>query len=378
MARLTAFFIPTLLFCAQAFAQPEAFSFKHDKLFSDTNTRFASYHASSAPLSFTTSLPDIMLAKRPVQSVLGYTKGKRAIEVFYFPGISDQKAMIIGGMHGSELSSVEIADKIIKELSKGGMPYYSVIIIRCLFPDNAASALKAGGNRIESNLGRYTHQDAIDPNRQMPALGTTFNYDQPVDGKERLIEKENQLLLELIQTYSPSRIVNLHAIKDITKAGIYADPRTDCNGIALGFESDSVLAVQMASFVHKNGGIVPGNNLSKDPTALYHTDPHIAEAGTIQKRNTEGSKLPNHRGSGVSLGSWASTAVCNGNAQFFRPAIRLITVEFPGYKKSAEYKTTVEQQKWSRQTDIYAAAIINYFLEDFCVETMAENSVASK
>jgi len=378
MPRLTAYIIFNLLICALANAQHKSFSFAADKNFSDSNIRLASRDAYSSASAFTGSLKDITSKKLPLQSVLGFTKNKRPIEVFYFPGTSHQRAMIIGGMHGSELSSVEIANKIIKELSKGGMPYYNVIIIPCLFPDNAAFALEAGNSRIETNVGRYTHEDAVDPNRQMPALGTTFNYDQPVDGKERTIEKENQLLLELIQTYLPSRIVNLHAIKDITKAGIYADPRTDCNGVALGFETDSLLAIKMASFVQKHDGIIPGNSLAKQPTALYYSDPHIAEAGTLQKRNTEGSKLPHQRGSGVSLGSWASTAVCNGNAEYFRSAIRLITVEFPGYKKSAEYKKPADQKRWSRQTDLYAAAILNYFLEEYCVESTAENPLVSR
>jgi hypothetical protein len=378
MTRLTAFILSILFCCATASAQPDAVSFRPDKIFSDSSIEFASYNAYASSSTFTSTLKDILSRKRPVQSVLGHTSGNRPIEVFYFPGTSDQKALIVGGMHGSELSSIEIAGKIVKELSKGGMSYYNVIIIPCLFPDNAASAAKAGGSRMETNQGRYSHDDAVDPNRQMPALGMTFNNAIPVDGKERLIEKENQLLLELIQTYSPSRIVNLHAIKDISKAGIYADPRTDCNGVALGFETDSLLAVKMASFIRKSGGIIPGNKLSDDPTALYYTDPHIAGVGSLQKRNTEGSKLPNERGSGISLGSWASTAVCNGNAEFFRPAIRLITVEFPGYKKSAEYKTTAEQKKWSRQTNLYAAAILNYFLENYFVENTEENPVASK
>ena len=65
-----------------------------------------------------------------------------------------------------------------------------------------------------------------------------------LDAHGRLIEKENALLLQLIQSFAPERIVNIHAIKDSTKAGIFADPRTDCDGRALGFASDSTLAVE--------------------------------------------------------------------------------------------------------------------------------------
>jgi len=350
------------------------------------------YTSSSSRLAKDSSLPlqkkmaireglnlDITLeSKKPSKSVLGYTKNNRPIEVFYFPGISNKKAMVIGGMHGSELSSVEVAHRILKELSKGGMPYYNVIIVPCLFPDNAAVAKQVGGIRVENNSGRYSHDHAVDPNRQMPALGKAFDSEEPVDANGRTIERENQLLLQLIQLYLPDRIVNLHAIKDLSKAGIYADPRTDCNGIAQGFSSDSALAVKMAQFVQLNGGLIPGNHLNAKPTALYFNDPYIAQAGELQKRNLEGSQLPNQRGQGASLGSWASTAVCDEELQHYRSAIRLITVEFPGYKKPVEYKTIAEQKKYNHLADIYAAAIVNYFLGEFFVENTAENPVVSK
>ena len=118
----------------------------------------------------------------------------------------------------------------------------------------------------------------------MPALGKAFDSNLPVDSYGRTIEKENQMLLQLIQEFRPSRIVNLHAIKDVTKAGMYADPRTDCKGYALGFETDSTLAISMARLVWENGGRVPGNALDSSPTVRYYNDPYPASKGTLQKR----------------------------------------------------------------------------------------------
>src|SRR5207237_3635166 len=102
---------------------------------------------------------------------------------------------------------------------------------------------------------------------------------------------------------------SIHAIRDIKYAGIFADPRTDHRGYALGFETDSSLAVNIARYIHTNGGYVPGNRLDSNPKALYHSDPIPAPYGQWQERNLLGSKLPYNRGQGVSLGSWATTAI---------------------------------------------------------------------
>jgi hypothetical protein len=299
----------------------------------------------------------------PARVVLGYSKEGRPVEIYYFPGTGTKRALIIGGMHGSELSSISVARQVIAQLAEGVQPYYSVIVLPDLFPDNAAQALRHPGD-IGSlrNTGRYTSEHHPDPNRQMPLPGTAFHAEAPVDAHGRIIEKENQLLLELIQQFTPTRIVNLHAIKDEKKAGIFADPRTNCNGVALGFSSDSTLAITMAGYIHDKEGMVWGNFPDGGPTALYHNDPPVAPAGEIQKRNLQGSKLPNGRGAGTSLGSWATTEVCEEEGHHNRPPIRLITIEFPGYKRPSDYKTWAEQKMMRQQVQLYAEAITRIFL----------------
>jgi hypothetical protein len=304
--------------------------------------------------------------KYPAYAVLGYTKQNRPVEVYYFPGNSKKRALIIGGIHGSELSSIEIADSVIDYLLATKKPYYNVVIIPSLFPDNAETA-KTIIKEVELNTGRYTDDSAVDPNRQMPALAKAFDPDNPLDYNGRLIEKENQLLLQLIQQFSPSRIINIHAIRDTLKGGVYADPRTDCNSIAMGFETDSNLAITMAKYINDNDGNVWGNNLLGCPTALYYTDPDIASVGGFQRRNLNGSSLPNNRGCGVSLGSWATTAVCD--KQYHRNAIRLITMEFPGYKSSSCYLIDDERNNCIKNIRLYALSVINVFLNNlYCEE----------
>lgn len=300
-----------------------------------------------------------MKERKPSKTVLGYSQQNREITAYYFPGTSNKKALIIAGVHGSELSAIEVAKELLQLLSAGEMPYYNVVIIPSLFPDNVDKALRIAAKPI-SNFGRYSTEESVDPNRQMPALGKPFLKEAPVDTYGRTIEGENQFLLQLVQDYQPSRIVNLHAIKDITKAGIYADPRTDCNGYALGFETDSSLAVSMAQFIENNGGNVPGNSLQKSPTALYYNDPEIAATGLFQKRNLHGSALSNNRGYGVSLGGWASTSVCDEGGK--RDAARILTVEFPGYKPSLAYFGD-DKNRCTLNIQLYAGAIRKIFLE---------------
>ena len=96
------------------------------------------------------------------------------------------------------------------------------------------------------NIGRYTDSQSADPNRQMPTLGHAIMEGVETDHLGRSIEHENRMMLDLIHEYRPERIVNIHAIRDSGYAGFYADPRTDHNGIALGFEKDSKLAISMA------------------------------------------------------------------------------------------------------------------------------------
>ena len=297
------------------------------------------------------------------KTVLGFSKKSRAIEAYYFPGNSDKRALIIGGVHGSELSSIEIARLVVGSLKNGEKPYYNVIIIPVLFPDNAALAQsKPALIGSTMNYGRYTNTVTADPNRQMPSPGKAFDTTTK-DHLGREIETENRLLLELIHMYRPQRIISIHAIRNISKAGIYADPRTDANGRAMGFTCDSSLAIEMAKYVQSNDGYIPGNNLDDSPSALYHCDFAAVPAGYKQTRNFHGSVLPNKRGVGVSLGSWASTAISNEKDLYNREAISMLTMEFPGYKRPGDYNTLNEQRYFSHLIRLYASSIQYIFLE---------------
>lgn len=306
-------------------------------------------------------------ATHPQQKVLLFTAKNQPVEVWSFPGLSDKKALVIGGMHGSELSSVEVARELIRQLQGGKKPYYNVLIIPVLFPDNANAAENSGAGRLQENTGRYSNEKTADPNRQMPFPGRPLLAQQPQDAMGREVEKEIRALLALIQAYKPHRLLSIHAIRDPRRAGVFADPRTDCDGLALGFDHDAELALLMAEHIQAFGGACPGNRLDSLPTALYYLDPEIAAPGQKQARSFQTASLKG-KSRGVSMGTWCSTAVCHEDASLNRPAIRTLTMEFPGYYKPAEYKTVQEQQQCRRMIAVYAASIRHYFLHSFFVE----------
>jgi hypothetical protein len=306
----------------------------------------------------------------PQKKLLLYTRKKKPVVLHFFPGTSNKKALVIGGIHGSELSSIEVAETLINKLSGGEKPYYNVIVIPCLFPDNAELALLDKGGRTRNNTGRHSSWETPDPNRQMPLPGKPFQTERPFDAFARKIEMENRALLNLIQNYQPHRVLSLHSIRDESKAGVFADPRTDCKSMALGFDSDKELALLMAQHIKVFGGSCPGNRLEEGPTARYHLDPPVAAAGRKQWRRFQVTSEKG-RARGVTLGTWCSTAVCEGETALLRSAIRTLTIEFPGYKKAAEYGTKEERENATLQTEAYASAIRHYFLHSFFVEVPA-------
>ena len=82
------------------------------------------------------------------------------------------------------------------------------------------------------------------------------------------------------------------------------------------------------------------------------------------------------KGQGVSLGGWASTAIEDtANPEYNRPAIRLITVEFPGYKRPIDYETIEQQNYYQQQVQLYAASIKTIFLGNYYSEKEMINSV---
>ncbi|WP_266156978.1 eCIS core domain-containing protein [Dyella silvatica] len=216
---------------------------------------------------------------------------RQTISAFYFPGTSDKRAMIIGGVHGDETAGVDVVNRLLAQMTAAGAatPFYSVIIVPKLFADNVdAKRRKTPGE--------------ADPNRQMPKLGQAVDPSKNQDSEGRQIEPENLLLLDLIERFKPERIASVHGHgkKGPGAASITSDPRP---GEEAG---DNALALKMAHKAKGLGARLPGNKLdTKKESATYPTD-----------------KSPHEKG--VSFGNYASHATTS------RPAMNAILIETLG------------------------------------------------
>ena len=304
-------------------------------------------------------------SKKFTKVVVGYSNLGSPLTAHFFPGKNKEIALIVAGMHGSELSAIELADSLIAAFKKLPEINRNVIIIPCLFPDNAAVADKYRARGDANSLtGRYTSSKHADPNRQMPSLGKAFDTTAS-DHVGRIIEPENQILLELIGFIRPTLIISLHSISNLEFAGVFADPRTDSNGEAIGFYEDSFLAIKVANNILRDGGNVNGNRLKSTPNAIYYTDPSAVAKGKFQARNFGDSVANNKRGYGVSFGSWCSTDISDPeNSKDNREAIQILTIEFPGYNRSIDFNDSISKKSVQNELRAYTSAIVGIFLQD--------------
>ena len=321
----------------------------------------------------------------PVEAVLGITQLGRDIKAYFFPGQTDNRALIIGGMHGSELSGVEVSEILIQKLSTGPMPYYTVVIVPQLFPDNVAKGEK-GPIETPENFGRYTKgqdyrkgkrpksikagkEHSKDPNRQFPPLGEDVDISRPTDDKGDPIEAENILLLELIDRFRPTRIANIHSNHQLINAGIYADPRADSSGVALGYKTDEDLALEMARKAKAKGAKIAGNFPKEGDTGIYPLDPEAAKTGERQEREEE---------KGISLGGWGSTAICNPkNPMQNRPAMRVITVEINEAFRTKD-KRPKKRAARAKELEAHADVLREIFLGSYQVESPVDPCLKQK
>lgn len=169
--------------------------------------------------------------------VIGKTKSSRSVNAFFFAGTSSERALVVGGMHGSELSAIEVAELLVVDLKKAPTkPHYSVVVIPVLFPDNRVVAENEWNRTKDSpqnrnrGAGRYTkgkdETKVNDPNRLNQAAGTPFDPSKPISSAGVPLEPENVMLENVINHFKPTRVAMLHSIQDARIGGFYADPRT--------------------------------------------------------------------------------------------------------------------------------------------------------
>jgi hypothetical protein len=151
-----------------------------------------------------------------IEASLGLTAGKRQVNAYFFPGISNDRALVIAGVHGTERQGVQVAELLIANLQKK-QPFFTVIVVPKLFPDNWAKG--PFGSR----------EGAVQTNRNFPSGGMTLAEAKragggtPRDANNEKILQENIMLMELMERFEPSRIISIHGTWDAQKAGVFID-----------------------------------------------------------------------------------------------------------------------------------------------------------
>ncbi|MEO8223860.1 MAG: DUF4157 domain-containing protein [Gammaproteobacteria bacterium] len=159
---------------------------------------------------------DLWVAQQIRHGQLGSSAGGRAIEVHYVQGTTDQRALVIAGVHGSERQGIEVVTRLVADLAVT-QPRYTVILVPSLFPDNAAAGTREGSIPTNRNFPS--------PSQDL-AAATTAGGGTPVDAVGRSILPENVMLLHLIERFRPARIISVHGTWRGGAGGVFYDPVT--------------------------------------------------------------------------------------------------------------------------------------------------------
>lgn len=279
-----------------------------------------------------------------IRGTLATTAGGRPVEAFFFPGTSDERALVVAGVHGSEQGGIEVAEMLIQTLRNAvRRPHYSVIVVPTLFPDNATTR---------------TRERATPTNRNFPAPGqsldsaTPFGTTTPMDtgSPPRPILAENIALMRLIERFRPSRVASVHGTWDRGAAGIFSDAHTvsaqararaiaahlgDPVGMVAALvalktaaagrtDDDEALALSMARAMDAAGfdRSVRGNQLGSTPTAGW--------SGSVP--------------GGTSFGGWGPQDITEGRATD-RPSMTVLTVEVATNTRSTDFSGAAEARR---------------------------------
>jgi predicted deacylase len=273
----------------------------------------------------------------PVRAVLAKTAEGRSVEAFFVAGTTDARALVVGGVHGSEQSGIEATEALLDDI-RSAPPTWTTLVVPVLFPDNAAG-------RIREDPTQPTNRNFPPPGR---GIGGTDPDDPPLDALGRPMLPENVAFVALMGRYQPSRVASVHATVRPGASGVFSDPHTTGDDAATAVAEAAAqsaraeaLALQMAQYVAEAGhpGAVEGNDLQGEP--------HAEWSGSVH--------------GGTSLGGWGPRAVTDGSP-VERPAATVITVELPGQHRSDDPEA---EDPAGRRAEVlaFADAIRRVFLE---------------
>lgn len=332
----------------------------------------------------------------------GVTPGP-TVRAFFFPGQTARRALIIGGIHGTEQQGADTVDLLRAALRTrslaGNPPYFTTILVPTLFEQTHRGGRHAGLRHVPGGIGRTSggtlqRSRHIEPNRNYPlpgedlaaarargagsatapelvfrdAAGTVRPaQDTPdvTDPSGRIVRRgqtgtsirmlaETRILIGLIERFQPERLATVHAHSLKTTIGdapgIFVDPRgiDPATGRVTNqaqVDEDDRLATAMVRegtrrWSTRTGG-VPG-------TSAQTGNPFVGNAPGTAGASVRYSSTATPEGN--SLGTWAPVPTVAGTAgaRVSRPGITTITVEIPQWTAGSQTRAQQEIQELHR------------------------------
>lgn len=290
----------------------------------------------------------------PAEAAAG---GIPPVVAYFFPGSTAERALVIGGIHGSEVQGARTVEALRAELTvlsaAGRPPRFTTILVPVLNPRIHDPALvrqeprylpRRPEERAADPATRRRETAAeIEPNRTLPAPGESYAdirarvaaggqelvFTGPRRDRARsttVMPPETRVLVQLIERFRPGRIAAVHAHSIGSRAarpgndpGIFVDPaiRRDAAG-NLRTDPDRFdpagdrLAEQMIAAGRRQLPSLPAS------VRTGRGDPFRGNTGTTPTRYA--TSVPTYEG--YSLGDWAPSL-----------GIQTVTVEVPQYAR---------------------------------------------
>jgi hypothetical protein len=232
-----------------------------------------------------------------IAGVLDTTDQRHPITAYYFPGQTDERALIIAGVHGTERQGMEVAEMLMQDLGNSRVPpHFTVIVVPSLFPDSQAHGgfgRRESGVRAQDSQG---HNEEVPTNRNFPANGQSLAQSTDAQGVARdadgrPILRENIALMSLMERFNPSRIITIHGTHRPYRAGIFVDPvqgqETQDRQLAIASAQQVVTNIQNAE---TNSSVTQGTAqrpvISSDGKSLERDIIERIERGELLERLT--------------------------------------------------------------------------------------------
>jgi hypothetical protein len=268
----------------------------------------------------------------------------KPVKAFYFPGTTARRALIVGGVHGSEPQGARVVESLRVELEAmakaGKKPHFTVILIPVLIERTHDPKLEKPKDRYVGNIEPNRtfprpREDYADARARVKAGQPELMMDDPKTGKLREATgkhatsemiPETRALIALIERFGPERIASVHAHSIDPKGlgrpgddpGVFVDPRLAKPGKTNAGEvaDDDALAEAMLA-----GG------RGRAPQGLQGTknDPFMGNVGGSKPFGTPTVRYAASHPEGHSLGDWAPAPTAS------REGITTVTIEIPQY-----------------------------------------------